>query len=156
MVIMPVRPISRLRAAHHLGGRGWLYALAGIYVSSNMTAVDSFSVLAEPTRRRILDELRAARLPDDTQSGTDVATLVSSLELPQPTVSKHLRVLRDAGVVVARVDGPRRIYRLSTHALGDVAAWLEPYRQMWVDSLDALERHLDTLADKGKIKEDES
>jgi hypothetical protein len=59
-------------------------------------------------------------------------------------------------VVVARVDGPRRIYRLSTHALGDVAAWLEPYRQMWVESLDALERHLDTLADKGKIKEDES
>ena len=92
-----------------------------------MIAVDGFSVLAEPTRRRILDELRAAQEPDETQSGSDVATLVSSLELPQPTVSKHLRVLRDAGVVVARVDGPRRIYRLSTHALGEVAAWLRAY-----------------------------
>jgi len=121
-----------------------------------MTVVDSYSVLAELTRRRILDELRAAQEPDDMQSGSDVATLVSSLELPQPTVSKHLRVLRDSGVVVARVDGPRRIYRLSTHALNDVAAWLEPYRQMWVESLDALERHLDTLADQGTIKEDES
>jgi DNA-binding transcriptional ArsR family regulator len=133
-----------------------VYALTDIYSNSNMIAVDGFSVLAEPTRRRILDELRAAQEPDDMQSGSDVATLVSSLELPQPTVSKHLRVLRDAGVVVARVDGPRRIYRLSTHALGDVAAWLEPYRQMWVESLDALERHLDTLSDQRKIKEDES
>jgi DNA-binding transcriptional ArsR family regulator len=108
--------------------------------------VDGFSVLAEPTRRRILDELRFAKEPGDPQSGRDVATLVSVLGLPQPSVSKHLRVLRDAGVVAARVDGPRRVYRLSAHALGDVAAWLEPYRQMWVASLDALESHLDTLA----------
>ena len=103
-------------------------------------------MLAEPTRRRILDELRFAQEPGDPRSGRDVATLVSALGLPQPSVSKHLRVLRDAGVVAARVDGPRRVYRLSTQALGDVAAWLEPYRQMWVESLDALESHLDALA----------
>jgi hypothetical protein len=59
-------------------------------------------------------------------------------------VSKHLRVLREAGVVLARVDGPRRIYRLSPQPLNEVAAWLEPYRQMWIESLDALDRHLNT------------
>jgi DNA-binding transcriptional ArsR family regulator len=118
--------------------------------------VDGFSVLAEPTRRRILDELRFAQEPGDPRSGRDVATLVSALGLPQPSVSKHLRVLREAGVVAARVDGPRRIYRLSAQALGDVAAWLEPYRQMWIESLDALESHLDTLAAQPKNDEEES
>ena len=113
-------------------------------------------MLAEPTRRRILDELRSAQQSEDAQSGSDVATLVSALGLPQPTVSKHLRVLRDAGVVAARVDGPRRIYRLSAHGLGDVTAWLEPYRRMWAESLDALERHLDTLAAQPNNQEDES
>jgi DNA-binding transcriptional ArsR family regulator len=107
--------------------------------------MDGFSVLAEPTRRRILDELRSAQGHDESHSGSDVATLVSALALPQPTISKHLRVLREAGVVMARVDGPRRIYRLSAQPLGDVAAWLEPYRQMWIESLDALENHLNTL-----------
>ena len=85
--------------------------------------MDGFTVLAEPTRRRILDELRFAQEPGDARSGRDVATLVSALGLPQPSVSKHLRVLRDAGVVAARVDGPRRVYRLSAQALGDVAAY---------------------------------
>ena len=117
--------------------------------------VDGFSVLAEPTRRRILDELRSAQQPDGAL-GSDVANLVGALGLPQPTVSKHLRVLRDAGVVAARVEGPRRIYRLSAQGLGDVTTWLEPYRRMWVDSLDALERHLDTLAVQPNNQEDES
>jgi len=118
--------------------------------------VDGFSVLAEPTRRRILDELRSAQQPDEAQSGSDVATLVGALGVPQPTVSKHLRVLRDAGVVAARVEGPRRIYRLSAQGLGDVATWLEPYRRMWAESLDALERHLGTLDAQPNNQEDES
>ena len=111
-------------------------------------------MLAEPTRRRILDELRFAQEPGDARSGRDVAALVSALGLPQPSVSKHLRVLRDAGVVAARVDGPRRVYRLSAQALGDVAAWLEPYRQMWVASLDSLESHLDSVAAQSKNEEE--
>ena len=60
------------------------------------------------------------------------------------SVHKHLRVLREAGVVTVRVDGPRRVYSLAPRPLSDVTAWLEPYRQMWSDSLDALERHLDS------------
>ena len=117
--------------------------------------MDGFTVLAEPTRRRILDELRFAQEPGDARSGRDVATLVSALGLPQPSVSKHLRVLRDAGVVAARVDGPRRVYRLSAQALGDVASWLEPYRQMWVASLDSLESHLDSVAAAQSKNEEE-
>ena len=116
--------------------------------------MDGFSVVAEPTRRRILDELRAVSLRDEARSGSDVATLVDALALPQPTVSKHLRVLREAGIVTARVDGPRRIYRLSRQPLGDVAAWLEPYRRMWLESLDKLERHLETVADQPESQED--
>jgi len=117
--------------------------------------VDGFHVLVEPTRRRILDELRAVA-GEEGQSGADVASLVDTLALPQPTVSKHLRVLREAGVVTARVEGPRRIYRLSRQPLSDVAAWMEPYRQMWLKSLDKLERHLDTMADQPDNQEDSS
>ena len=96
---------------------------------------DTFAVLAEPTRRRILDELVAA---DAT-----VGTLVDTLALPQPTVSKHLRVLRDAGFVSCRSDAQHRIYRVEPEPLRAVAAWLEPYRRLWERHLDALERHLD-------------
>jgi DNA-binding transcriptional ArsR family regulator len=117
--------------------------------------MDGFHVLVEPTRRRILDELRAVA-GEEGQSGADVASLVDTLALPQPTVSKHLRVLREAGVVTARVEGPRRIYRLSRQPLSDVAAWMEPYRQMWLKSLDKLERHLDTVADQPDNQEDSS
>jgi DNA-binding transcriptional ArsR family regulator len=119
-------------------------------------SMDGFSVLAEPTRRRILDELRSAQRHDESQSGNDVATLVAALALPQPTVSKHLRVLREAGVVLARVDGPRRIYRLSPQPLNEVAAWLEPYRQMWIESLDALDRHLNTTLSQKLEKQEEA
>lgn len=118
--------------------------------------MDGFAVLAEPTRRRILDQLRAAQQPDEPHSGSDVATLVTSLALPQPAVSKHLRVLRDAGVVTARAEGARRIYRLTPRPLAEVAAWLEPYRQMWTESLDALERHLDTCTNQPEDQEDAS
>ena len=133
-----------------------LYALTGIYLERNIRVMDGFNVLAEPTRRRILDELRAVWRSDEAQSGSDVATLVDALALPQPTVSKHLRVLREAGVVTAQVEGPRRIYRLSRQPLSDVAAWLEPYRRMWLESLDRLERHLDTVADQPENQEDVS
>jgi DNA-binding transcriptional ArsR family regulator len=97
----------------------------------------AFEVLAEPNRRHILDLLRAAERP--------VGELVGALALSQPAVSKHLRVLRDAGLVESRVDAQRRLYRLQPEPLRDVDAWLAPYRQLWSDRLDALERHLDQM-----------
>jgi len=92
-------------------------------------------VLAEPTRRRILDQL--------LDRPRTVGDLVAELNVSQPSVSKHLRVLRDAGVVEARRDAQRRIYELRPQALAEVLAWVEPYRRLWSDRLDALERHLD-------------
>jgi DNA-binding transcriptional ArsR family regulator len=99
----------------------------------------AFAVLAEPTRRHILDLLRERPRP--------VGELVERLELSQPGTSKHLRVLREAGLVHVRQDAQRRWYELRTEPLLEVDAWLEPYRHMWSSSLDALERHLDTLPD---------
>ena len=92
-------------------------------------------MLAEPNRRRILDLLLAEERP--------VGDLVDALGISQPAVSKHLRVLRDAGIVEARVDAQRRLYRVRPEGLREVDAWLAPYRALWNDSLDALERHLD-------------
>ena len=110
--------------------------------------MDGFTVVAEHTRRRILDYLRESGTNDSSGNvqeppGRDVGTLVKALDMPQPTVSKHLRVLREAGIVTASVHGPRRVYSLAPRPLGDVHAWLEPYRQMWTESFHALERHLD-------------
>ena len=96
--------------------------------------MNTFAVLAEPARRRILDELLAGERP--------VGDLVERLALSQPTVSKHLRVLRDAGMVAARVDAQRRCYRLEPAALAELDGWLAPYRRLWADRLDALEAHL--------------
>jgi DNA-binding transcriptional ArsR family regulator len=96
---------------------------------------DTFAVLAEPTRRRILDALRATEC--------SVGTLVDALVVSQPTVSKHLKVLRDAGFVSCRTAAQQRIYRLESAPLEELDGWLEPYRRMWTDHLDALERHLD-------------
>ena len=98
-----------------------------------------FEILAEPNRRRILDLLR-----DDERSVND---LVAELGLSQPGVSKHLRVLRDAGLVEARVDAQRRVYRLRPEPLREIDEWLMPYRVAWRDRLDALERHLDEVPD---------
>ncbi len=95
----------------------------------------TFEVLAEPSRRLILDLLRAGERP--------VGELVTALALSQPTVSKHLRVLRDAGLVEVRVDAQRRLYRVRPEPLRDLAAWLAPYQRMWEASLDALECRLD-------------
>ncbi|MBQ1070110.1 helix-turn-helix transcriptional regulator [Micromonospora sp. D75] len=98
--------------------------------------VDAFAVLAEPSRRRILDRLR--------RTESSVGELVDALGLSQPAVSKHLRVLRDAGLVTCRTAAQRRIYRVDTAPLRAVDDWLEPYRSMWTTHLDALERHLDS------------
>jgi DNA-binding transcriptional ArsR family regulator len=95
---------------------------------------DVLEVLAEPSRRRILDALREGEL--------SVGALVDRLGSSQPLVSKHLRVLRDAGLVEVRVDGQRRLYRVRPEPLAELDAWLEPYRQMWRTSLDHLEIHL--------------
>ena len=99
----------------------------------------TFEVLAEPHRRQILDLLR-----DDERS---VGELVDRLALSQPAVSKHLRVLREAGMVAVRVDAQRRRYRLRPAPLAEVDAWLAPYRRFWADRLDALERYLDASAE---------
>jgi DNA-binding transcriptional ArsR family regulator len=97
----------------------------------------SFEVLAEPNRRRILDLLRVADRP--------VGDLVLELAVSQPAVSKHLRVLREAGFVEVRADGQRRIYRVRTEPLRAIDAWLAPYRRLWESRLDDLERHLDEM-----------
>lgn len=112
-----------------------LYTLTGICGQPHIGGVDGFTVIAEPTRRRILDRLR--------REPSDVSTLVDALRLPQPLVSKHLRVLRDAGAVMADVAGPRRVYRLSGDPLPDVVAWVQPYHQQWTTSLDRLAAALD-------------
>lgn len=114
-----------------------LYALTGICRLGHAASMDadSFAVLAEPTRLRILDALRV--------SERSVGELVGSLDLAQPTVSKHLRVLRDSGFVTCRTAGQQRIYRLEPRPLRRVDAWLAPYRRLWTKHLDALERHLD-------------
>ncbi|MEV4730435.1 metalloregulator ArsR/SmtB family transcription factor [Saccharopolyspora sp. NPDC049426] len=99
--------------------------------------VNTFEVLAEPRRRDILDLLR-----DGERA---VGELVEQLPLSQPTVSKHLKVLREAGLVEVRQDAQRRCYRLRPEPLAEIDSWLRPYRRMWEQRLDALQRHLDTM-----------
>ena len=94
----------------------------------------AFEVLADPTRRRVLDLLR-----DDDHTVTE---LVDALAMRQPAVSKHLRVLRDAGLVEARVDAQRRVYTLCPEPLAEMDAWLAPYRRFWRGKLASLQRHL--------------
>jgi DNA-binding transcriptional ArsR family regulator len=105
-----------------------------------VTPTSTFDVLAEPTRRRILDLLREDERP--------VGELVATLRISQPGVSKHLRVLREAGLVAVRHDAQRRFYRVRPEPLAEIDEWLEPYRRLWADRLDALERHLDTTEDR--------
>lgn len=94
-----------------------------------------FEILADPTRRRVLDLLM--------QEERTVGELVEELGMNQPAVSKQLRVLRDSGLVSARVDAQRRVYRLRPARLAEADAWLAPYRRFWRGRLAALERHLD-------------
>ena len=104
----------------------------------------TFDVLAQPIRRSILDRLRdGERL---------VGELAEALGLAQPATSKHLRVLRDAGLVAVRVDGPRRWYRLRVEPLAEIDDWLAPYRWLWEGRLDRLGAHLDAMSDdEGEI-----
>jgi DNA-binding transcriptional ArsR family regulator len=108
----------------------------------------AFEVIAEPTRRAVLSLLAS--------SERSVGEIELALDVPQPTVSKHLRVLRDAGFVESTVDAQRRLYRLKPERFQEVDAWLAPFRRLWSTHLDALERHLDRLhpaaAGKGKGK----
>ncbi len=102
-----------------------------------MTAVEA---LAQPTRRQILDLLRERERP--------VGDLVERLDMSQPAVSKHLRVLREVGLVGVRADAQRRLYRVRPEPLAELDAWLAPYRRLWSRSLDGLERHLDERNDE--------
>jgi DNA-binding transcriptional ArsR family regulator len=97
----------------------------------------AFAILAEPNRRALLSLLAA--------SERSVGELEQRLKLPQPSVSKHLRVLREAGFVEARVDAQRRVYRLRPEPLMELDSWLEPFRRYWSKHVDALERHLERM-----------
>lgn len=97
--------------------------------------MDIFAVLAEPTRRDILGQLALGE--------SSVNELAFTLELSQPAVSKHLKVLRETGFVSRRGSAQQRIYSLESAPFQSFAAWLEPYRRLWTRHLDALERHLD-------------
>jgi DNA-binding transcriptional ArsR family regulator len=99
----------------------------------------TLEVLAEPNRRRILDLLLAGE--------RWVGDLVEGTALSQPSVSKHLRVLREAGLVEVRAEAQRRIYRVCPEPLQEVDEWLSPYRRLWASRLDALEGHLSTMQD---------
>ena len=103
-----------------------------------MLSVESvFEIIAEPNRRAILSLL--------VSSQQSVGDIERQLRMPQPTVSKHLRVLRDAGFVESTVDAQRRLYRLRPEPLQEVEAWLAPFREFWSAHVDALERHLDRM-----------
>ena len=98
----------------------------------------SFAIIAEPNRRAILSLLAS--------SERSVGEIERRLRMPQPSVSKHLRVLREAGFVEARVEAQRRVYVLRPEPLMEVDAWLEPFRRFWSAHVDALERHLDRMS----------
>lgn len=103
-----------------------------------MSMESSFSVVAEPNRRAIL-----SLLADEERS---VGELERELQLSQPSVSKHLRVLKQAGLVQSRIAAQRRVYRLRAEPLRELDEWLTPFRRFWSKHLDALERHLDRMA----------
>jgi len=110
-----------------------------------------FEIIAEPNRRAILGLLAASQ--------QSVGEIERQLRMPQPSVSKHLRVLREAGFVESTADAQRRLYRLKPGPLQEVDAWLAPFRRFWSAHVDALERHLDRMdrmehaaPSKGKTK----
>jgi DNA-binding transcriptional ArsR family regulator len=104
----------------------------------------SFAIIAEPNRRAILSMLAS--------SERSVGEIEHQLRMSQPSVSKHLRVLREAGFVESRVDAQRRLYRIRPEPLMEVDAWLEPFRRFWSAHVDALERHLDRMSQTPKRK----
>ena len=104
----------------------------------------AFAVLAEPNRRAILSML--------SSSERSVGELMHQLRLPQPSVSKHLKVLRDSGFVESRVEAQRRVYRLNPGPLQEVDAWLEPFRRYWSRHVDALQQHLERMEKAASVK----
>ncbi len=115
-----------------------LYALTRICANEYIRSVETvFEILAEPNRRAILGLL--------VSSQQSVGAIERQLRMPQPTVSKHLRVLREAGFVESTVDAQRRLYRLKPEPFQELDAWLAPFRRFWSAHLDALERHLDRM-----------
>jgi DNA-binding transcriptional ArsR family regulator len=106
----------------------------------------AFEIIAEPNRRAILSLLASSQ--------QSVGEIERQLRLSQPTVSKHLRVLRDAGFVKSTVDAQRRLYQLRVEPLQEVDAWLAPFRRFWSAHVDALERHLDRMNKSKKPKKD--
>ena len=113
--------------------------MTGIFLCQYIKRVNSvFEIIAEPNRRAILSLLAS--------SEQSVGAIERQLRMPQPTVSKHLRVLRDAGFVESQVDAQRRLYRLTPAPLKELDAWLAPFRRFWSAHVDALERHLDRMA----------
>ena len=109
--------------------------ICGVEYTESVESV--FEIIAEPNRRAILSLL--------VSSQQSVGEIERQLRMPQPTVSKHLRVLRDAGFVESTVDAQRRLYRLKPEPLQEVDAWLAQFRRFWSTHLDALERHLDRM-----------
>jgi DNA-binding transcriptional ArsR family regulator len=104
----------------------------------------AFEIIAEPNRRAILSLLAS--------SERSVGEIERQLGMTQPTVSKHLRVLREAGFVEAQVDAQRRLYRLKPESLREVDAWLSPFRRFWLKHVDALEQHLDRMEKASSLK----
>src|SRR5262247_1904689 len=104
----------------------------------------AFAILAEPNRRALLHLLAT--------SERSVGELERELRMPQPAVSKHLRVLREAGFVESTVDAQRRLYRLTPEPLQELDAWLAPFRRFWSGHVDALERHLDRMGQSTPVK----
>ena len=114
------------------------HGLTRIYPTKYILAMEStFGIIAEPNRRAILSLLAS--------SERSVREIERQLRMPQPSVSKHLRVLREAGFVESRVDAQRRVYSIRAEPLMEVDAWLEPFRRFWSAHVDALERHLDRM-----------
>jgi DNA-binding transcriptional ArsR family regulator len=125
----------------------WLpkYTLTRICVVEYMKSMESvFEVIAEPNRRAILSLL--------VSSQQSVGEIERQLRMPQPTVSKHLRVLREAGFVESTVDAQRRLYRLKPEPLQQVDVWLAQFRRFWSAHVDALERHLDRMDQSAPTK----
>jgi DNA-binding transcriptional ArsR family regulator len=126
------------RGPKPLPGPPSLYTLTSICSVEYTKRVESvFEIIAEPNRRAILSLL--------VSSQQSVGEIERQLRMPQPTVSKHLRVLREAGFVESTVDAQRRLYRLKPEPLQEVDAWLAPFRRFWSAHVDALERHLDRV-----------
>ena len=132
-------------ASNEKMSRCFIYSLTRICIFTYIKRVESvFEIIAEPNRRAILSLL--------VSSQQSVGEIERQLRMPQPTVSKHLRVLREAGFVESKVDAQRRLYRLKPEPLQELDAWLAPFRRFWSAHVDALERHLDRMDQSAPTK----